>query len=730
MCALQFTAVAGAYGMPEAGFIEEIIVVAQRREQNLQAVGISVTAFTAGDIETLGLSNSIDIAAHTPNVSFGDGGEGIVNIWNIRGVSQNDFSLHQESPVAVYIDEAYLSINSAQQFRMFDIERVEVLRGPQGTLFGRNATGGLIHYITKKPDQEFDASLSTEFGEQGLWRLEGALGGSLSERVSARVAATGYGHDDFVEGQGAGGDFRGREEFGIRGALRFEPSEHLDILLSASHNESDLNTGYIHRSVGFADDGDQFLIPANEDFWGTGPGNDVVGFQAPTGPYAANTGTAGFFKPEASSFTGRLLYEHDRFTLTSITNVLDVAAVHREDSDISPRDGLLLDSNQDSSQWSQELHLQGVKGGIVWLVGAVYMDRDAKADTSFATYTPYLDDFAANFGLTAPGDILAGYGDGVITIASDWRLQTRSTALFAQTEFDLGESVSATVGLRYSQDDLDYRFVSVEDLDGSVLDPQSQFWGATQLAGDDDEGAWSGKLQLDWSPREHMLAYASISRGTKGAGFNAPFTGGTVSPFAGEVLTNYEVGLKSTLMNGRATLNGSLFHYDYDGYQAFSFEDIAATVVNLDAAATGLELELHVSLPSLLEFSLGASYLDTEIKQGGELPLAPQWSFNGRVGKTWTVGAGNKILAQADYSWADAFYSDAANNSAGHVNAQQLLNARLSYSGRDEHWSVSLIARNMTDEEYLYTVAPVSTSWAQAYYGRPRWLSVEFTFNH
>ena len=136
---------------PEPEQIDEIIVVAQKREQGIQSVGVSVTAFAAGEIREFGFVNSIDIVAQTPNVSFGDGGEGIANILNIRGVSQNDFSLHQESPVAVYVDEAYLSFNSAQQFQLFDLERVEVLRGPQGTLFGRNATGGLIHYISKKP---------------------------------------------------------------------------------------------------------------------------------------------------------------------------------------------------------------------------------------------------------------------------------------------------------------------------------------------------------------------------------------------------------------------------------------------------------------------------------------------------------------------------------------------------------------------------------------------------
>jgi iron complex outermembrane receptor protein len=715
---------------PEPELIDEIIVVAQKREQGIQSVGVSVTAFAAGEIREFGFINSIDIVAQTPNVSFGDGAEGLANILNIRGVSQNDFSLHQESAVAVYVDEAYLSFNSAQQFQLFDLERVEVLRGPQGTLFGRNATGGLIHYISKKPGADFDASLSAEIGEQGLWRVEGAVGGPLGKRVSGRLAAVSYGHDDFVTNLGPGGDFRGREEYGVRGALLIEPSDRTDVLLSVSHSRSDLTFGYIHRSVGFDDDGRQFLVPADVDFWGTGPGNDVVGFQAPADSYTANTGTAGYFEPEMTSFTARISYELEAFSLTSVTNLLSFAAPFREDSDISPRDGLLLDAYQDNDQWSQEFNLQGVKGDVLWLLGAFFMDRDVQANTAFISYTPYLDDFAAGFGITAPGDILAGYGDDVITISSDWRLKTRTSAVFAQTELGLSETLSATLGLRYSSDDLDYRFDSLEDLGGVELDPASQFWGATNYAMTEDDGDWSAKAQLDWTPREHVLGYFGISRGTKGAGFNAPFTGGTVNPFNGEVLTNYELGFKSTLLDGRATLNGSLFHFEYDDYQAFAFENISATISNIDASATGLELEMKAHLLGAFELSLGVGYLDSKIKQGGELPLAPDWSVNGLLRKGWNVGGDNTIVAQADFNWAGAFYTDSANNTAGLVGSQHALNARISYEHHDGKWAASLVGRNLTDEENLYSMLPVSTSWAQAYYGRPRWISVEFTFNY
>ena len=161
--------------------LEEVVVTAQKREQNLQDVGVSVTAFTGDQLAKLGFTNSLDIIVQTPGLEVSGAGGGSINSFTIRGVTQNDFAASQEGPVAVYVDEAYISTNVVTGFSLFDLDRVEVLRGPQGTLFGRNATGGLLHYISVRPSQEFEGFVDVQIGESGRQRLEGAVGGGLTD---------------------------------------------------------------------------------------------------------------------------------------------------------------------------------------------------------------------------------------------------------------------------------------------------------------------------------------------------------------------------------------------------------------------------------------------------------------------------------------------------------------------------------------------------------------------
>ena len=179
----------------QASVLEEIIVTAQKREQNLQDVGVSVTAYSGDQLHALGFKNSMDLVAHTPGLEANGFGGGAISTFSIRGVGQNDFSANQEAPIAVYVDEAYISSNVATRFSIFDIERVEVLRGPQGTLFGRNSTGGLVHYVTSNPSQELEGFIDLEIGEEGRQRIEGAIGGGITDTVSGRLAFI-YNEDD------------------------------------------------------------------------------------------------------------------------------------------------------------------------------------------------------------------------------------------------------------------------------------------------------------------------------------------------------------------------------------------------------------------------------------------------------------------------------------------------------------------------------------------------------
>lgn len=187
-------------GMPvSAGVLEEVTVTAQKREQNLQDVGIAVNAFTGEQMRALGFSNSVEIMAMTPGVHVGGNLAGQNLQYTIRGVSQNDFSDHTESPVAVYIDDTYIAMAQGQKFAMYDLERVESLKGPRGTLFGRNATGGLVHFVTKKPNEETEQFVDLEYGSFNKTRIEAAIGGALGDSVSGRLSLLWSQHDGWLD---------------------------------------------------------------------------------------------------------------------------------------------------------------------------------------------------------------------------------------------------------------------------------------------------------------------------------------------------------------------------------------------------------------------------------------------------------------------------------------------------------------------------------------------------
>ena len=214
--------------------LEEVIVTAQKREQNLQDVGVSVTAFSGEQARALGFTRSNDVMAQMPGVSFNsvDTG-GAFTLPTIRGVSQNDFAQTQEAPNAVYIDGIYMSFLPALNFALFDMERIEVLRGPQGTLYGRNATGGLFHYVTRKPTDEFEAYADFTYGSYDQIRSEAAIGGTIAEGIMARLAFTSDHHDPWWENT-AGEDRFDKDQYALRGQLLIEPDEDISLLLSVN----------------------------------------------------------------------------------------------------------------------------------------------------------------------------------------------------------------------------------------------------------------------------------------------------------------------------------------------------------------------------------------------------------------------------------------------------------------------------------------------------------------
>ena len=717
-----------------AEVLDEIVVTAQKRDQNIQDVGIAVTALTGEQLRNLGMTSTVDIDSQVPGLLFLEGSEQLISITNIRGVSQNDVSFHLEPPNAVYVDQAYVSFLSAANMQMFDLRHVEVLRGPQGTLFGRNATGGLLHYISNVPTDHNEGYVDLLAGENSQFRFEGAASGPLGESVAARLAAVYSSIDDFASNTTTGGGIRGRDEYGLRGQLLFEPSDAVDIRLIGSYTDLDTNLGYKHSANGFDADGLEFSLPAAVNFYGNCPGCDPSGHRdSSADPYVSEFETQGFYEADSASLTGVVNWEFGDSKLTSVTNYLRFDAEHLEDGELAPRPGFNLNSIQDSDQFSQEIRLSGVADRLLWITGVYYLSRDATSGEDVNVSLAYLDDVFTVFGLAPPGFLSSlGTTDNLLSV---WSLDTTSWAVFGQLEYDIAGDWTVVAGLRWNDDSHDYSFVSTESIDGFPLGPGG-ILGETSAIRAKDESDWSGKAGLEWRPSDDVMAYASYSRGIKSGGFNAPFLGGEVTDFGSETLNSIEFGVKSLLFGSNARLNVAAFYYDYADYQGFTFVNLAPQISNMDAKVTGLEAEFYATPGEGWDIGLGLSLLDTTIEAvvlpatrvaDRSLPLAPEISVNGLIRKSW-LAFGGTLALMGDVVYTDEYFSEALNNPSGLVDSRVIGNARLTFTSADERWEIGLMVRNIGDEEILNYRTPTGFGFNQDHYGRPRWVSGQFGY--
>ena len=495
--------------------LEEIIVTAQKRSENLQDVPISVTAFSGQQMAELGVTNAIDLISQVPGLKVSGAGGGAINNFSIRGVTQNDFAASQESPVAVYVDEAYISLNTITNFSLFDLERVEVLRGPQGTLFGRNATGGLVHYITMKPSQDFDGIVDFQLGEDGRTRAEGAVGGGLGERVSGRLAGVYDKNDGLIEND-IGPNTMRRDNYAVRGQLLFEASDDLSVLLKAQYaNEDAARGGYAHT---VALDGNFVNDPDATDFFGY---RDADG-----DPFTVSQDFDGYTESEVAELSARIDWTVDRFNVTSLTNYQDISDGYGEDADVTPFDIYNYEQANEVTQFSQELRMSWDSERLKNIVGVYYLNIDGEFNTRQTG--------DAFFGTGV------GYPEGTAEVVAATQ-ETETWAIFGQSDVALTDRWSLTLGGRYNDDSKDFRYESTD-----IYFLQGGSFSYRDSLSEDD---WSGKVQLNFRPKDEWLLYAGVSRGIKAGGFNLPLFPIAPSdfPFSGEVLTAYEVGLKSSL---------------------------------------------------------------------------------------------------------------------------------------------------------------------------------------
>lgn len=743
--------VCATLGMPlqAAETIEEIIVTATKREESLQDVPVTMTAFSSETIQELGLTSNLEFDNQVPNFQLNsEFGVSAPTIF-LRGFGNESFYSNGLNPIAIYNDGIYAGQNTVQGFQVFDLERVEVLRGPQGTLFGRNATGGLVNFISRKPElsEAINSRLSLTAGEYGQLDGEGAVGVPLGDTAAGRFSASVHTNDGVYENVSPfydGKDEGAVDAWAARGLIRWQPTNDLDLLLNVHGGKSDSRiTAY--------------KATYNDCPPGAVPGEFQNGCSGPFG--FGLTDAPGFYETKLSFPSKEKIdtvgvgfeanWDIGRYTLTSVTG-FDSAEMLRFEND----DGnilSILDSTYtaDTDFWSQELRVtSNYSGPFNWLAGFYYYGDELDTQIHFNS-----------------SDLFGGVG-----ISQVLAQETSTWSVFSEVSYELQERWKLSVGLRLTDDERDVDIETWLYNAEGVINPgavPAAFLPLvavnipTTLAASraaflapliplsnvkDDWFEWSGRAALSYKISDDQMVFASASRGFKGGEFNggalfAPAEATLTSP---EIMEAYEIGYKGTLFNDRVQANLTGFLMKLNNQQVL-ISDVSGTggfIPFLSNAgkseSKGIELELKIKPSEAWLVTFNTGYLDATFKEffdpgtgidhsGNRPPEAPEWTLSGLVSYQQSLFNGT-VSAVVDWHWSDDRFFNTANEPNISQDAYGIVNGRLAYSFWGEKIELALLVKNIFDKEYLNAAFDLQTFGNNIFQpGHPRTVGGQIT---
>lgn len=720
--------------------LEEILVTARKREESVQSTPVSMAAFSQQALEARSITNFKRVGEIAPNIEINGGipnGGGSATQIFIRGVGQDDYSFPNEPGVGLYIDDVYISRSAAADFGFMDIERIEILRGPQGTLYGRNTIGGAVKVVTRKPTGETGGQVGVTVGEFDRLDVFANYEMPLSDTVAAKFAIATFQRDGLGEnfiGQDLGED----DEWDARLTLRWQPSDTMDIVFAADYMTQE-QAGPAGSMVRFdpLDPTTNFLVndllaPPRAEELGLEPPFDVYGeayvktLDDCDDCVYDSSGTVET-RDDADIWGMSLTVDKDfsGFMLKSITAIRDYDIDIRRDSEHTPFDIVQVDNPEEFTQYSQEFQLIGtaMDDRIDWVTGFYGLIEDGES-TLFAPLLSGLYE-AAGADLTA-------------LIETEY--DAYSLAAYAEFTYHMSDRLGLTFGGRLTHDDKEYIYGLSRPESGEVpLPPEKLTESWTEFL---------PKFGVEFQQSDDLLIYANASRGYKAGGYNSRALSG-IAPKAydPEYLNSYELGVKSTLLNNTLTLNGAVFYNDYEDIQLLAVLDLGGgnveTVIENAGQATiiGGELEFVWAPTSRFNMSGGIGLLDAEydevgdsaqsagISENNELINAPEFSAN-LSGEYLFPIAGGDLSLRADMIYRDEQYRDAVNTPELKADAYTIWNGRITWTPASGNWMVAGFVTNITDELYVTNgVSVLGLGYVEAYYNRPREWGLEFTMN-
>ena len=730
--------------------IEEIIVTAQKREESLQDTPVAVTAFTETAIEARGLDDISKIANFTPNLVFDTtspiSGLSSGAIVFVRGIGNSDFSLTTDPGVGIYVDGVYMSRSAGGVLDVLDIERIEILRGPQGILFGRNTIGGAINITARKPDNELGGQVAVTAGNFERRDVRASVDVPISDQLRATIAVSEKNRDGFVDRVLVGDRLGDDDEFSFRGVVVFEPADSLDFLLSIDHTEID------EQSAGSVLHG--FTPGAGTVGYGLATFGDIGMGLADLARYITDgdddisyaTGASGTeLDIDGVSFIGT--YHGANFDLKYTLSHRQTEGGFNRDPDNSPHAITeTLNPDYDHEQTTHEIQLTGaaLDDRLKYVAGLYAFDEKGTDNVYVPVFLP-------------TPDLAVGFPAAIHNLAD---VDNKSEAAYLQLTWDLNEIFSVTGGFRHTRDDKEFVYTQyiAADIDGN---PLPFFPGAVTETGDFRPGllpiVGNGSGVVDDSFKEttckfgvdaHLfdgtLIYYSFSQGFKSGGFVLRYVeyAPQVRTFEPELLDTHEVGVKWQGFDDQMRLNAAAFLSDYQEVQVTFFDSLGGPVTansgSVDIA--GLELELTALVTANLRLDVGYGYLDADydeinpiaglsltIDESAKLVNAPAHSFN--AGLEYGIPLqGNELALRLDYAYTDDVFNDSQNSPFLFQKAYDTLNASLRFS-MGESLDVVAFVENLTDERFVESGdSNFGLGFHEANYNRPREYGVTLRY--
>ena len=738
-----------------SGMIEEIVVTAQKRSESLQSVPVSITALTSAQLAETKMDSPSDLVSQIPNLQV----NGIVGeaspVFSLRGISMFDYSLSQSSPVGSYIDEVYKGNFVLFGVDMYDLERVEVLRGPQGTLYGKNTTGGAINFITHKPGFDTDGYVKLGIGNYNRKEVEGAFQTALvDQHVAARVAFTYTKADGWFKNVLAGHpDLEGIDQYGVRASVLFKASEDFDAIVRWSLSKQ------TPQNYGIFD----IILPGGivGTYYRTSDGTA-------TGRPLANDQIAQNFTPKRHQDNEAISVAlhwniSSAAAFSSITSWDDGSLFNPEGTDGAPIDIFKIPYVGKTKQFTQDFRLTSRDTGPFGFIAGVYYQRenifnstenrflqatafDANGDGVVNATDCELNYFGQSvppFPANVPGlPYNCGFHNQFNQLRNSW-------AVYTDDSYQLTDQIKLRAGLRYNHDNASQRnaLSQLVGADGVVIaNIIPGPYGALNATTSQDihNVALTGRAGLDYTPVKDVLLYLNYSRGYRSGAFNAQFffAPGEFTAVKPEFVDSTEVGFKTTWWDGKLQIDGAAFHYKYQNQQLIDVQTSGQQpLINLgESRINGGELEIVTRPIPSVTLRGGLGILDAKIVQGlinngtqniagNELPNAPKVSTT-LAGDWDAFHADNLVLTlHSDLNYAASQYFEPANVPGIRQGGYTTTNARLALHAPDSKWEVAAWGRNLGDKFYLTTGANLAGfGYYYTHRNTPRTFGLEATF--